>query len=100
MNDPGEAHIWLLVEPPHQRFERPAPDLGIRVEEEDVAGVRRFQPSIVGVGKAAVHAPNDAYLRKLVPNEGGGPVSRFVVGDDDFEGTFAALIEDACEAGA
>ena len=88
----------MLIEMPNQSLERALQDFRIRVEEEDVTRVGGFQRSVVRVPEAAVHAPDDARLRKLIADEGGSSVGRLVIGDDHVEGACAATGEDARKA--
>ncbi len=88
--DADQPHVGVLVEHRDERAKGPLDDFGVRVQEQDVAGVGGLQAPVVAVPEAAVrgvhHAcPGEAGLDKLA-----GPVGRFVVDHDDVEDCPAA----------
>ena len=90
----------MLVEMAHQRLERTCPNLCVRVQEQDVSSIGRFQGAVVGMGEATVHTRNHACLRELFCHKFGSSVRGAIVGDDHVERTRTAMFEDAGDAGS
>ena len=74
-------------------------DLGVGVDEEDVAGVGDLQAAVVGVAEAAVLAAQRPRLRGSAPRRSSAEPSLAVVDDDDVEVDLAAVGVEAAQRG-
>src|SRR5262249_327752 len=73
--------------------------LGVRVEEQDVAGISRHQATIVSVSEASVSGWDDPSFRKL-PDHGPRVVCGVIVDDDEIEPTVALVRENGAQTRA
>ena len=99
LNDSGEADLGSLVQDSNELLEGSRLDLGIGIEKECVAGIRRHQSTVVRVCEAVILGWDDSSPWKL-RNHGSSVVGAFVVDDDEIEQTVALLGEDRAQAGA
>ena len=96
----GEPDVGPRVQRGDELGEGAVDDLGVRVEEEHVAGVAGDQRPVVRVGEAVVAAGRPHAPRETATRPARGAVGGLVVGDDDVEVELAGVGEDRREAGS